>query len=144
MNGLEGEMVWKWNAGCKEKNMVINPRSLKTIRDIIIKAPVLIDAVQKLIDRIREWMDRWKDRKKKPLVVEELGSKLEEYDKMLEEQAKIIEELANVLGKVALQINVLMWVSGIASVVAIVAVLIAIFKWFGRGTVERFWILYNL
>jgi hypothetical protein len=115
--------------------MAMNPHSLKKIRDIImkirdiiIKAPPLIDAVRKLIDRIRGLIDRWKNRKKGPLMVEALGSRLEEYDKMLEEQARIIEELAGVLGKMTLQVNVLMWVSGIACVLAIVAVLIVILE----------------
>lgn len=108
--------------------MIMNPRFLKTIRDIIIKAPPLIDAVQKLIDRIRVLIVGWKNRKKGPLMVEALGSSLEEYDKMLEEQARIIEDLATVLGKVTVQINALMLLAGIASVVAIVAVLIAVLK----------------
>ena len=108
--------------------MVINPRFWKTIRDIIITAPALIEALQKLSERIQKMIHGLKGHKDEPLVVEALGSRFEEYDKTLEEQAKIIEEVANVLGKVTLQISVLMWVSGIACVVAIVAVLIAILK----------------
>lgn len=39
-----------------------------------------------------------------------------------------IDDLAGVLGKVTLQVNVLRWMTGVACVVAIVAVLIAILK----------------
>jgi hypothetical protein len=124
---ISDSVGWEYTAKYKEKNMAMNPNSLKKIRDLIIKAPALIDAVQKLIDRIRVLIDRWKNRER-PLTVEALGSRLEEYDKMLEEQARIIEELAGMLGKVTLQVNVLMWVSGIACVLAIVAVLIVIFE----------------
>ena len=108
--------------------MRINPRFLKTIRDFIIKGPVLIEAIQKLIGRVQKIIHDMKVGKEKSLKVEALGSKFEEHDKLLEEQAEIIEELANVVGKVTVQINVLMWISGIASVAAIVAVLIAILK----------------
>jgi len=137
--------------------MVPNPKTAKdlqkTLKVLIKNAPFIIDGIREILKRIRG--RRKKLHETKPLeegniqatqedwqkidmcikslrqhvkVINRNSTALKEHTEIIEDVTAQSEDLAILVGAISSWIKVLIWTTGISLVLAVIAVLVAIFK----------------
>ncbi len=135
--------------------MVLNPKTAKDLQKILIKnaAPFIIDGIREILKRIRERRKQLPETK--PLengniqatqtyeqkidmcikslrqhvkVIDRNSKALKEHTEIIEDITAQSENLAIHVGAISRWIKLLIWSTGISLVIAVIAVLVALFK----------------